>query len=66
MSSHRSRTKNLLRSAFAELATRGFTRVELSVDASSPTGAVALYEREGMHAIRSYAMFDGPIGAAAG
>ncbi len=62
----RGAAKALLRSAFAELATRGFTRVELSVDASSPTGAVALYEGEGMHAIRSYAMFDGPMGAAAG
>ena len=37
-------------------------RVELSVDATSPTGAVALYEGMGMHVARSYAIFDGPAG----
>lgn len=62
----RGAAKALLRATFAELAKRGFRRVELSVDASSPTGAVALYEGEGMHAIRSYAIFDGPAGVAAG
>jgi mycothiol synthase len=39
----------LLRRAFAEFARRGFERVGLGVDAASPTGAVALYERAGMH-----------------
>jgi ribosomal protein S18 acetylase RimI-like enzyme len=38
----------LLRRAFAEFARRGFERVGLGVDAASPTGAVALYERAGM------------------
>jgi hypothetical protein len=36
--------------------------VELSVDATSPTGAVALYEAMGMHVARRYAIFDGPAG----
>jgi mycothiol synthase len=39
----------LLRRAFAEFARRGFERVGLGVDAASPTGAVSLYERAGMH-----------------
>ena len=58
----RGAAKALLRRAFAELAARGHERVELSVDASSPTGAVALYEGMGMHVARSYAIFDGPAG----
>lgn len=43
----------LLRHAFAEFARRGFERVGLGVDAKSPTGAVALYERAGMHVART-------------
>jgi mycothiol synthase len=35
--------------AFAELRRRGIPRVELSVDAESPTGANRLYRRAGMH-----------------
>jgi ribosomal protein S18 acetylase RimI-like enzyme len=62
----RGAAKALLRSAYAELAARGFRRVELSVDATSPTGAVALYEGQGMHVVRSYAMFDGPVGVTSG
>lgn len=58
----RGAAKALLRRAFAELAARGHERVELSVDATSPTGAVALYEGMGMHVARSYAIFDGPAG----
>jgi mycothiol synthase len=58
----RGAAKALLRRAFAELAARGHQRVELSVDATSPTGAVALYEGMGMHVARSYAIFDGPAG----
>ena len=58
----RGAAKALLRSAYAELAARGFRRVELSVDATSPTGAVALYEGMGMHVARSYVIFDGPAG----
>lgn len=42
----------LLMRAFGELAARGQRRVELTVDATNPTGAVALYRRVGM-AVRS-------------
>jgi ribosomal protein S18 acetylase RimI-like enzyme len=38
----------LLRTAFAEVRARGIPRVELVVDAESPTGATRLYERAGM------------------
>jgi mycothiol synthase len=44
----------LLRHAFAELAGRGIARVGLAVDAFSPTGAVRLYERAGMHVVHRY------------
>jgi mycothiol synthase len=43
----------LLRHAFAEFERRGFERVGLGVDAESPTGAVALYERAGMRVART-------------
>jgi mycothiol synthase len=39
----------LLRQCFAEYQRRGYQRVELGVDSDSPTNAVALYERAGMH-----------------
>lgn len=53
--SHRRRGigEALLRHVFAEFGGRGFERVGLGVDASSPTGAVALYERAGMHVART-------------
>jgi mycothiol synthase len=53
--SHRRRGigEALLRHAFAEFASRGYERVGLGVDAESPTGAVALYERAGMHVART-------------
>jgi mycothiol synthase len=53
--SHRQRGigEALLRHAFAEFASRGFERVGLGVDAASPTGAVRLYERAGMHVART-------------
>jgi mycothiol synthase len=53
--SHRRRGigEALLRHAFAEFARRGFERVGLGVDASSPTRAVALYERAGMRVART-------------
>jgi ribosomal protein S18 acetylase RimI-like enzyme len=52
--SHRRRGigEALLRHAFAEFARRGCGRVGLGVDAESPTGAVPLYERAGMHVAR--------------
>ena len=53
--SHRRRGigEALLSHSFAEFARRGFERVGLGVDAESPTGAVALYERAGMHVART-------------
>jgi ribosomal protein S18 acetylase RimI-like enzyme len=39
----------LLKNSFALFQARGYQNVELGVDASSPTNAVALYERAGMH-----------------
>ena len=53
--SHRRRGigEALLRHSFAEFKRRGFQRVGLGVDAESPTGAVALYERAGMHVART-------------
>lgn len=45
----------LLRHAFGELARRGIQRVQLSVDADSPTGATRLYERAGMRVVQEYA-----------
>jgi ribosomal protein S18 acetylase RimI-like enzyme len=53
--SHRRRGigEALLRHAFAEFKHRGFERVGLGVDAESPTGAVALYERAEMHVART-------------
>jgi mycothiol synthase len=44
----------LLLTAFAEFRRRGLPRVELSVDADSPTGATRLYERAGMHVAYSW------------
>jgi len=41
----------LLRLSFAAFARAGKTSVGLGVDAESPTGAVRLYERAGMHAL---------------
>ena len=43
----------LLRHAFGEYARRGLARVGLGVDAQSPTGAVRVYERAGMHVART-------------
>jgi mycothiol synthase len=48
----------LLLHAFSELARRGFDRVGLGVDAQSPTGAVRLYERVGMHVARTTLAFE--------
>ena len=42
----------LLLHSFADFAARGATRVGLDVDAENTTGAVRLYERAGMHAVR--------------
>jgi mycothiol synthase len=44
----------LLQHSFNEMARRGMTRASLDVDAESLTGAVALYERAGMHVERRF------------
>lgn len=41
--------QTMLSQCFAEYQRRGFTHVYLDVDSDSPTRAVALYERMGMH-----------------
>ena len=48
----------LLHRAFADLAARGQPEVTLSVDATSPTGAVALYEKVGMAVRHRYMTYD--------
>jgi GNAT superfamily N-acetyltransferase len=48
----------LLHRAFADLAARGHPEVTLGVDASSPTGAVALYEKVGMHVRWEFRTYD--------
>jgi ribosomal protein S18 acetylase RimI-like enzyme len=39
----------------------GFREVRLEVDAASPTGAVRLYERAGMHVIRTHLTYEKPL-----
>lgn len=52
----------LLTTAFAELHRRGIPRVELTVDADSPTGATRLYERAGMREVFSWEVWEKPLG----
>ena len=47
----------LLRHSFAELYARGKRRVGLGVDAQNVTGALRLYERVGMRAVRRYGIW---------
>jgi ribosomal protein S18 acetylase RimI-like enzyme len=51
----------LLRTAFATLREAGQARVGLGVDAGNTTGAVALYERVGMHVANRLDMWDRPL-----
>jgi ribosomal protein S18 acetylase RimI-like enzyme len=51
-----------LRHSFAEFHRRGVTKSSLSVDARNETGAVALYERVGMHIARQYDTYEKRIG----
>jgi ribosomal protein S18 acetylase RimI-like enzyme len=44
----------LLRVSFAALAAHGLKRAGLGVDTENPTGALGLYERAGMRAVRRY------------
>jgi mycothiol synthase len=48
----------LLRHTFLEFKRRGFTTVGLGVDAENPTGAVRLYERAGMHVVRTNLLYE--------
>lgn len=48
----------MLRTSFAEFKKRGVSQVGLGVDASNETGAVALYERVGMHVAKGYESFE--------
>jgi GNAT superfamily N-acetyltransferase len=52
----------LLRRAFATFAERGVPRVLLNVDFENPTGAMALYEKVGMRAVRGYDVYEKPVG----
>jgi ribosomal protein S18 acetylase RimI-like enzyme len=48
----------LLRQAIADIAAAGHRHVYLSVDASSPTGAVGVYEGAGLAVLRTADVFD--------
>lgn len=51
----------LLRHSFVEMAKRGMKRASLGVDAENLTGAVALYERAGMHVERRSDCYSKPL-----
>jgi ribosomal protein S18 acetylase RimI-like enzyme len=48
----------LLQESFRVMRDAGFTEARLEVDAASPTGAVRLYERAGMHMIRTHLTYE--------
>jgi ribosomal protein S18 acetylase RimI-like enzyme len=48
----------LLLTAFAWFAERGLPRATLEVDAANPTGALRLYERLGMRAVRGWDLYE--------
>jgi GNAT superfamily N-acetyltransferase len=51
----------LLQQSFRVMRDAGFREVRLEVDAASPTGAVRLYERAGMHLIRTHLTYEKPL-----
>jgi mycothiol synthase len=61
--SHRGRgiATALLRASFLRFRDRGLPEARLIVDAENLTGAVALYERVGMHAVVSYDLWERAI-----
>ena len=65
--SHRQRgiASWLLQRSFHELAARGATALQLSVDSESETGAFGLYERAGMQPVRSFQMYSKELRAGA-
>jgi len=52
----------LLRRSFAIFAERGLPRVMLNVDFENTAGAMALYEKVGMRAVRGFDVYEKPIG----
>ena len=48
----------MLRRSFASFAERGLPRVMLNVDSENPTGAVGVYERVGMRAVRGWDVYE--------
>jgi ribosomal protein S18 acetylase RimI-like enzyme len=48
----------LVRTAVADIASRGLRDVELSVDTGNETGAIALYERAGLEVRREIHIFE--------
>ncbi len=54
----------LLRRSFASFAERGQPRVMLNVDSENPTGAVGVYERAGMRAVRGWDLYEKRLSAA--
>ena len=48
----------MLRRSFASFAERGLPRVMLNVDSKNPTGAVGVYERVGMRAVRGWDVYE--------
>ena len=48
----------MLRRSFASFAERGLPRAMLNVDSENPTGAVGVYERVGMRAVRGWDIYE--------
>ena len=55
----------LLRRSFAAFASRGVRCLLLAVDAESPTGATALYERVGMRVVKRWDLWERSLGDSA-
>lgn len=54
----------MLRRSFTSFAERGLSRVMLNVHSENPTGAVGVYERVGMRAVRGWDIYEKPLPAA--
>jgi mycothiol synthase len=52
----------MLHRSFATFAGRGLPRVMLNVDSENPTGAVGVYERAGMRAVRGWDVYEKTLG----
>jgi hypothetical protein len=51
----------MLRRAFATFSERQLPHAMLNVDFENPTGAMALYQKVGMRAVRGYDVYEKPI-----